>query len=80
MMKKIVVIAAHPDDEVLGCGGTIASAIRCGCHVHVLFVTDGSRGQADCIIPALEQLGGPEWFRLRFPELKMHDQLSSRLS
>lgn len=44
-MKKILVIAAHPDDEVLGCGGTIAKLAAGGCEVDVLIVTDGSSSQ-----------------------------------
>lgn len=38
---NVLVIAAHPDDEVLGCGGTIARHVREGDEVEVLFVADG---------------------------------------
>ena len=41
-MKKILVIAAHPDDEVLGMGGTIAKMTAEGAEVHLLIVTDGA--------------------------------------
>ena len=41
MAKSILVIAAHPDDEVLGCGGTIARHVAEGDAVYVLFMTDG---------------------------------------
>lgn len=44
-MKKILVIAAHPDDEVLGMGGTIAKLTKAGNEVNVLIVTDGSSSQ-----------------------------------
>lgn len=44
-MKKILVIAAHPDDEVLGMGGTILKLSMQGNEVHVLIVTDGSSSQ-----------------------------------
>jgi len=36
-----LVVAAHPDDEVLGCGGTIARLATAGCDVHVAFLADG---------------------------------------
>lgn len=38
----VLVIAPHPDDEVLGCGGLIARALQSGQGVSVLFLTDGS--------------------------------------
>jgi LmbE family N-acetylglucosaminyl deacetylase len=43
-MKKnnsILVIAAHPDDEVLGCGGTIAKYTKDKIEVNILFISDG---------------------------------------
>lgn len=45
--KTIAVIAAHPDDEVLGCGGTMAKHGRAGDAVHVLILAEGmtSRGE-----------------------------------
>ena len=39
--KKILVIAAHPDDEVLGCGGTIAKFKKKGADVYVYFLAEG---------------------------------------
>ncbi len=39
---SVLVIAAHPDDEVLGCGGTIARHANSGDQVHVLIVAEGS--------------------------------------
>lgn len=39
MGKQILVIAPHPDDEVLGCGGAIARHSDCGDDVHIAVVT-----------------------------------------
>lgn len=44
-MKTVLVIAAHPDDEVLGAGGTIAKLAADGMECHLLIVTDGSSSQ-----------------------------------
>jgi len=37
--KKILIIAPHPDDETLGCGGTIAKHVHSGDHVTLCIVT-----------------------------------------
>jgi len=44
-MIRVLVIAAHPDDEVLGMGGTIAVHSERGDVVRVVVVTDGSSTQ-----------------------------------
>lgn len=46
MPKTILVVAAHPDDEVLGCGGTIARSVDQGMTVHVAFLADGVSSRA----------------------------------
>ena len=40
-MKKVLVSIAHPDDETLGCGGTIAKHVARGDKVFCLSMTDG---------------------------------------
>ena len=40
-MKKILIVAAHPDDEILGCGGTMSKHISKGDDVSVIFLTNG---------------------------------------
>ena len=41
MSETILVVAAHPDDEVLGCGASIARHAHNGDSVHVLILADG---------------------------------------
>jgi LmbE family N-acetylglucosaminyl deacetylase len=39
----ILIIAPHPDDETLGCGGLIMRERQAGRRVHLAFLTDGSQ-------------------------------------
>lgn len=39
MKKKVLVVAVHPDDETLGCGGTLLKHRACGDEIHWLIAT-----------------------------------------
>lgn len=41
-MKKVLIIAAHPDDETLGCGGIISKYLEQNVEFNVLFIGEGS--------------------------------------
>jgi len=40
-MKNVLVVAAHPDDEILGCGATIAKLAANGCNVNIAIMAEG---------------------------------------
>jgi LmbE family N-acetylglucosaminyl deacetylase len=46
LAEPALVIAPHPDDETLGCGGLIATKRAIGAPVDVVFMTDGSASHA----------------------------------
>jgi N-acetylglucosamine malate deacetylase 1 len=46
-VRRALVLAPHMDDEVLGCGGTIAACAARGAAVGIVYLTDGSKGYAN---------------------------------
>ena len=40
--RKILVVAPHPDDETLGCGGLLSLSAQTGSTAYIVFVTDGA--------------------------------------
>lgn len=81
-MTRVLVIAAHPDDEVLGMGGTIAVHTDRGDVVRVLVVTDGSSTQypGDAEIRsrkeeearrAAAELGVEDYVHLDLPDMRL---------
>lgn len=47
MAQRALFIAPHPDDEVLGCGGTIAKLTAAACEVQIAYLTSGEQGSRD---------------------------------
>lgn len=46
LQANAIVFAPHPDDETLGCGGTILKKLAAGAGIHVVFMTDGAGSHA----------------------------------
>ena len=77
-MKKILIVVAHPDDEVLGCFGVVAKLIKQGYEAYTLILSGGktSRGKAEGeleivkkeAIKANKKIGIKEVFIENFPD------------
>ncbi|WP_043262833.1 PIG-L deacetylase family protein [Streptomyces sp. CT34] len=76
-MTRVMAVVAHPDDEVIGPGGTLAKHVRAGDDVHVLILAEGKTSRADDPDPAgslaasgdetvasMAELGITRWTRL----------------
>lgn len=88
-LASAVVVAAHPDDEVLGVGGMIAMLAAAGARLRLVAITDGEsshRGRADSVAlarrrtsetaAALRALGAEtaEVIRLGLPDSGLADR------
>lgn len=92
MGNKILVIAPHPDDEVLGCGGTIAKHSQNGDEVYIAIVTNGHLGAPELFskegtqkvrseaLQSHQILGVKETYFLDFPAPRLDTIPSYQLS
>lgn len=46
--RRVMVVAPHPDDEAIGCGGTLSLYKDLGADISVVYLTDGEHGNAFC--------------------------------
>lgn len=85
--ERLLVLAPHPDDEVIGCGGVVALHLRERRPVHVVVATDGAQAgvatqREEESRAALALLGDASIEFLRFPdrELEHAGELAPRLA
>ena len=79
MDKRVLVIAAHPDDEVLGCGGTVALHALAGDSVTSVIVCEGESlrygsegvGQREHTNRAAAALGVRDGRLIGFPDQRL---------
>lgn len=70
---NVLVVVAHPDDEVLGCGGTIALHAKGGDVVYVLFLTSGVGSRKETTVeelPKRAEAAGLAHSKLRVHHIK----------
>ena len=74
--RNVVIVAAHPDDEVLGCGGTISKLIKSGHRVIILYLSSGDSQEERREKEALRvcdffQISSHYFLRLKGPSFKV---------
>jgi LmbE family N-acetylglucosaminyl deacetylase len=87
LRHSAIIFAPHPDDETLGCGGTILKKKQAKAEVKIVFMTDGRQSHGHLIevnklisirakeaLAASQQLGltGPDIIFLEFEDGQLH--------
>lgn len=78
--NNVLIISPHPDDETLGCGGTILKMISMGVNITVVLLSDGAAGgkasdikqiRRNEFLKSKEILGYTSSIHLNFPDSKL---------
>lgn len=76
--ERVVVIAAHPDDETLGVGGALVAHAAAGDTTHVIVATEGVTArhgqtgrQEECLRAAMRRLGVASVHTLALPDQRL---------
>lgn len=71
MNHKILIVAAHPDDEILGCAGTIVRLVKEGYEAHTLILGEG--------ITSRDEKGNRKKIKKELKELKSQSQEANKV-
>ena len=72
-MKKVLVISVHPDDETIGCGGTIFHHLAKGDEVYCAWITNGNKKQGTLIPEVEKAFSFKKTYKLEFPEITLNE-------
>ena len=79
-MSRVLVIGAHPDDEILGAGGTLAQHVRDGDEVHAVVVADGATSRySDEMVSVLAESAERAAKTMGFASLRLEGLPDQRL-
>jgi LmbE family N-acetylglucosaminyl deacetylase len=79
MSKNVLIVSVHPDDETLGCGGTIFRHQEMGDKVSCVFITSGNSHQNELINKLDEAYNFEKVYNLQLPEITLQDVSLSKI-